>query len=269
MIVSVIIPSYKPSDYLWDCLDSLTLQTIPSEDFEILVILNGCKDPYYTDISVYINNHLNNNIRLIQTDVSGVSNARNIGLDVANGEYITFIDDDDVVSPTYLACLLGVSSPTCIGCANSYAFFNDISEKKTNFMSKAYEACKGTPFSLYAYRKFLSPPVIKMIHKDIIGKARFPLNIRKSEDSVFCLELSPRIKDMKLASETAVYYQRLRPGSAMRTRGSKWNEIILHLRIEWEYLKVWMANPFRINVRFALSRIVACMKNLWVYLKRK
>lgn len=269
MNVSVVIPSFKPGAYIYECLDSLCAQTMNKELFEIIVVLNGCNEPYQSEIRRYIVAHPDRFISLIQTDVPGVSNARNIGLDVANGEYITFIDDDDVVSPTYLACLLDVSSPTCIGCANSYAFFNDISEKKTNFMSKAYEACKGTPFSLYAYRKFLSPPVIKMIHKDIIGKARFPLNIRKSEDSVFCLELSPRIKDMKLASETAVYYQRLRSGSAMRARGSKWNEIILHLRIEWEYLKVWMANPFRINVRFALSRIVACMKNLWVYLKRK
>ena len=271
MTISVIIPSYKPGEYINDCLKSIKEQSLSESEYEVIIILNGCCEPYLEMLTSVKKNlfHNSDNVHIIQTDIPGVSNARNLGIEAAKGEYLTFVDDDDVVSPTYLACLLDVSSPTCIGCANSYAFFNDISEKKTNFMSKAYEACKGNPFSLYAYRKFLSPPVIKMIHKDIIGKARFPLNIRKSEDSVFCLELSPRIKDMKLASETAVYYQRLRSGSAMRTRGSKWNEIILHLRIDWEYLKVWMANPFRINVRFALSRIVACMKNLWVYLKRK
>lgn len=269
MKISVIIPSYKPSDYLWECVDSLICQTLSSDLFEVIVILNGCNEPYVSDILKYIENHASHCIKLIQTDQPGVSNARNMGIDAAKGDYVTFIDDDDVVSPSYLDELLAVSSPTCIGCANSYAFTEDISELKTNFLRKAYVKCLGKSFSLYEYRHFLSPPVVKMIHKNIIGDARFPVSLKKSEDSVFCLELSPRIKDMKLTSDTAVYYQRYRKGSAMRSKVSKWDEIILHLKIEWEYIKVWIANPFRINVKFVLSRMSACLRNLKFYLKKK
>lgn len=102
MKISVIIPTYKPQSYLWECLDSLRNQTFPKSDFEIFLILNGCKDPYQSQIENYLLIHEICNLRLIQTDQLGVSNARNIGLDCANGDYITFIDDDDYVSPYYL-----------------------------------------------------------------------------------------------------------------------------------------------------------------------
>lgn len=267
MKVSVIIPSYKPSYYLWDCLDSLILQTIPAVEFEILVILNGCKEPYYADISEYIYNHRNNNIRLIQTDVPGVSNARNLGIEASNGEYITFIDDDDIVSPTYLTSLLNVSSPTCIGCANSYAFVDDISECKPNFLRKAFVKCYGQSFSLFGYRKFLSPPVVKMIHRNIIADARFPVTFRKSEDSIFCMLLTPRIKDMKLTDDSAIYYQRKRQGSVMRTRNSRIKEIWHFLKLEFEYIKLVLKHPLRYNYVFVMSRMVAAIWNLWVYIR--
>ena len=102
MKISVIIPTYKPGAYIWECLDSLRNQTLPKEDFELILVLNGCKDPYYSQIQEYIDKNLiGNNVNFIQTDTGGVSNARNIALDVAKGEYITFIDDDDYISASF------------------------------------------------------------------------------------------------------------------------------------------------------------------------
>ena len=85
--ISVIIPTYKPKDYLWECLDSLSCQTIEKSKFEVLIILNGCNEPYNTQIIKYIESQQNVQWRLFQTDEPGVSNARNIGLDKAEGEY--------------------------------------------------------------------------------------------------------------------------------------------------------------------------------------
>lgn len=266
MTISVIIPSYKPKEYLFECLDAIRNQTLNPAEFETLVILNGCKEPYYEHIQQYIKEHASN-IRLIQTDEPGVSNARNIGIEAARGEYLTFIDDDDLVSPTYLADLLEVSSPTCVGCANSYAFVDDITERKTNFMTKAYTKCKSRPFSLLTYRQFLSPPGMKLIHKSIIGEIRFPTSLKKSEDSVFCLQLTPRIKDVRLANESAIYYQRLREGSAMRTKNSFYSELKQLVQLECEYIKVWLKAPFSYNLPFLLSRMVAGCRNFISYVK--
>ena len=96
MKISVIIPSYKPQTYLWECLDSLKNQSFPKEYFEIILVLNGCNEPFYGQISLYLDNNMADyRLHLIQTDQSGVSNARNIGIEKASGDYLTFIDDDD------------------------------------------------------------------------------------------------------------------------------------------------------------------------------
>ena len=269
IFVSIIIPSYKPGIYLKECLKSISNQTIASYRYEVLVILNGCNEPYFSYIESLTKEIFgeDENIKIVQTDTPGVSRARNIGIDEAQGDFITFVDDDDIVSSTYLEELLRVSSPECIGCSNSYAFVNDISEKKANFVTPAFEECNGTPFSLIQYRKFLSAPWAKLIHKSIIHGSRFPIDMKKSEDSVFCLQISPKIKDMKLASSDAVYYQRLREGSAMRKKESYWSIIKEHLFIEYKYLSVWIKNPFRYNLKFLLSRIAACAKNCMIYIK--
>ena len=192
MTISVIIPSYKPGEYIFDCLKSINNQTLSLSEYEVIVILNGCCEPYFENLEFIKKNLFYNSehIRIIQTDNPGVSNARNIGIDVAKGEYITFVDDDDVISPTYLEGLLSVSSPTCVGCANSCAFIDSIDKCLPNFIGNGYLKCKGKPFTLYDYRAFLSPPVAKLIHKFLIGKYRFPVDLKKSEDSVFCLQMN-------------------------------------------------------------------------------
>ena len=104
MKISVIIPTYKPQAYLWECLDSLVAQTFPKEDFEIVLVLNGCTEPWKSQIQEYIDAKMKGmNVKFIHTEQGGVSNARNIALDAAQGEYVTFIDDDDYVSKTFLA----------------------------------------------------------------------------------------------------------------------------------------------------------------------
>ena len=54
MKISVIIPTYSPREYLWECLDSLCGQSFFRWDFEILLILNGTREPYYSFINEYI-----------------------------------------------------------------------------------------------------------------------------------------------------------------------------------------------------------------------
>lgn len=267
MKISVIVPSYKPREYLWDCLDSLRAQTLDGKDFEVVIVLNGCNQPYANQIQEYIREHQNHSIQFRQTDAPGVSNARNIGIKESHGEYLVFVDDDDLVSPTFLEDLLKVSSESCVGSTTMKAFYYRKEEDIPTFISVAYERCKNETFSFYSYRQFLSPPVAKMIHRSLIGNVRFPVDMKKSEDSVFCLQISPRIKDMKLASPDAVYYQRLREGSAMRKKESCWSIIKEHLFIEYKYLCVWIKNPFRYNLKFFLTRIVACGRNCLHYIQ--
>ena len=96
LLISVIIPTYKPKAYLWECLDSIANQTISSQNYEVIIVLNGCTEPWAGELEKYISSNMSGlNVNFVNCEEGGVSNARNIALNLAKGEYITFIDDDD------------------------------------------------------------------------------------------------------------------------------------------------------------------------------
>lgn len=270
MDISLIIPTYKPGTYIWECLDSVYNQTLPGNRYEVVLILNGCRAPYDSQIERYISSHSDRcSFTLIQTDSPGVSNARNIGIEKSNGTYLTFVDDDDVISENYLEELLNVSDEKTIGCANSFVFKKDISNCRESFTSDAYQKVNGKPFNIFQYRKFLSSAWAKLIHRNIIGENRFPTQLRLSEDSFFGLELSLSLKSMNLASPSAIYYQRLRKGSAMHLKTSRLMDIKELWTIEVAYLKFWGVHFWKVNPLLMLSRIVAAIRNTRIKLKNK
>lgn len=85
MKISIIVPTYKPQAYLWECLDSIYNQTFPKTEYELILVLNGCNEPYNAQIKDWLAKHSDLQVQYIQTDEAGVSNARNMALDVARG----------------------------------------------------------------------------------------------------------------------------------------------------------------------------------------
>ena len=265
MKISVIIPTYKPLDYLWECLDSISSQKFPKEDFEILIVLNGCKEPYYSDIHKYINSS-KANIRLFQTDESGVSNARNIGIENSKGEYIAFLDDDDYVSHDYLEELYRRSSHNT-ACISNVIYFKDPSFELIfqNKHHKIFEKLQNeNKVSLFKSRSFFNGPCMKLIHRDIIGDRRFDKSFKNGEDNLFMLLISDRIKNVSLSNSDAIYYRRIRIGSASNRKRSKSNLLKNTLRLMLKYTYYWIHNPFGYNVPFVLSRYAAEIKTLCI-----
>ena len=72
-MISVIIPTYRPQAYIWECLLSLATQTLPKNLYEIIIVLNGCNEPFHSQIQQYIIDHLPaHQVQLIQTNTGGV-----------------------------------------------------------------------------------------------------------------------------------------------------------------------------------------------------
>lgn len=95
MKCSVIIPAYNIRDYIGKCLDSVLAQTLT--DFEIIVIDDGSTDGTAEILDAYAEKDLR--ILVIHKENGGVSKARNIGIALAQGEYIFFFDGDDFMEP--------------------------------------------------------------------------------------------------------------------------------------------------------------------------
>lgn len=267
--VSVIIPSYHPGSYLSQCIESIVHQTLGSTLFEVLIVLNGDKEPYYTQIADFIRLYQNSNIKLIYTSLQGVSNARNIGIDSSVGEYICFVDDDDVVSPSYLEKLLDKASVDTISVSNVYSFKYCIEEKGRDFF-----ICKqldhkedyiDQPFS--QCRSFLSFPVAKMIHRSIISNHRFDVRFTNGEDALFITSITDNLSKIIFTSDDAIYYVRLRSGSASRRKLAVSKVIRDSLLLIKTYMTVYFTNPRQYNFMLFLLRIPGVIKNACVLLK--
>lgn len=269
MKATIIIPTYQPNEYIYECLDAIFKQTLPAAEFETIIVLNGPKEPYYTNLKEYIANNSTHNIELLYTETPGVSNARNIAIDKAKGEYITFVDDDDIITPNFLEALLAVSSPTCVGVSNGYQFVNDIKEKEEHDITHRFNQAKGKEFSFMRYRFFLSPVAFKLIHRNIIKNARFNTSLKISEDAMFGFTISRRIKEMKCADETAIYYYRYRAGSATRKKLDKGYVFKLTFKKLWLFTKVYFSAPFSYNFPFYLTRLLASIKHMIIMLKQE
>lgn len=91
MRFSIIIPCYKVEQYLHQCVDSVLVQTF--EDYEIILVDDGSPDSCPAICDEY--SKKSNKVKVIHKTNGGLSDARNAGLDIAQGEYVMFLDSDD------------------------------------------------------------------------------------------------------------------------------------------------------------------------------
>ena len=266
MTISVIVPTYKPKDYLWECLNSLKEQTLTASDWELILVLNGCCEPYYSQIRNYIESNMAEmNVVFLQTDTPGVSNARNIALDHAKGEYVSFIDDDDYISPQYLQELLKAAAPDTVSLSYPFAFNDGQPELQLPYsITNAYEHCAsyGCGRLSSKVRKFFSGPCMKLIPMSFIQDRRYDVRFANGEDSLFMFLISDRIKRTSLASRKAVYYRRVRANSANFRKRPILKIIATSSKLIYEFSKTIIQNPLKYDFLFYCTRIMASFKTM-------
>lgn len=260
MNISIIIPTYKPGSYLKDCLESINNQTMDKKCFEVIIVLNGVIKPYIEYIYSLTKMYDFNSV-VIPTETPGVSNARNLGLSRTQGEYVCFIDDDDKISPSYLENLYSKATPNNIVASNVKAFYNNSNKTENDYIASAYKKLinKNSPLSVFKGRKFMSSSCCKIISRRIIQDVRFDTNLKIGEDSVFMAKISKKVKSIVLSDSSAIYYRRLRAGSASRVKQPILKKCNIVRKLLKKYTK--MLTP-SYNIPFIATRIVAALLKL-------
>ena len=100
--ISIIVPVYNVEKYLSRCIESLLVQTYTN--FEIILVDDGSLDCCPVICDKYAAKY--KNIHVIHKENGGLADARNAGMKVAKGEYVTFVDSDDYVNSLYLEMLI-------------------------------------------------------------------------------------------------------------------------------------------------------------------
>lgn len=107
MQLSIIIPAYNAGNYLERCINSCEEQNVPQDEFEIIVVDDGSKDNTLEVAETLADKY--SNMRIFSKMNGGSSSARNMGMDNAKGDYVTFVDSDDYLLPGKLGPILSIS----------------------------------------------------------------------------------------------------------------------------------------------------------------
>lgn len=199
--ISVIIPIHRvEASYLNQCLSSLRKQTL--KEFEAILILNDSTNGEKELSEKFCTE--NSRFKLFQTNVADVSTARNIGLEHAQGKYITFLDCDDWFSDNALLALsdLMEQNQTEIGIANTQKMWDN-----------------GKKQTLFNFHNHIEDALLKRIpnvgvcgfvlKNEIIQKnqIRFQEGLKLSEDRVFFFEYYLYCKKIAYSNEIIYFYR--------------------------------------------------------------
>lgn len=208
--VSVIVPVYNVEDYLSKCIESIINQTY--RNLEIILINDGSSD----NSGVICDNYkkIDSRITVVHKANGGVSNARNVGIEQATGDWICFIDGDDFVMPDYIEYMLNLAVRYEVDISLTTKMFGNFNEKqikKDNIeqwnSEDAVEAilCYRVPIGCYC----------KLFNRTFLSDLRFNEELFIGEGFNFNVEAFQKANKIVAGERKTYYYRRDNPTSAM------------------------------------------------------
>ena len=214
-LVSIIVPVYNTEKYLKKCLDSIINQTY--SNIEIILIDDGSTDNSPKICDEYKSR--NNNIKVIHQTNSGVSTARNVGLDAAIGEYVGFIDSDDYIDNNMVEKIMKeiIYDNLDIAICNLYIENeNNIEMKELNYTDCFIERNRY-PFEMYTNTSIEGFACNKIYKRSIIEKygIRFKEGCVVLEDDLFNYQIFHHNKKLKIKyiNDKFYHYVQLNTGA--------------------------------------------------------
>lgn len=225
-LVSIIVPVYNKENTIEKCLDSLINQSY--SNIEIIVINDGSTDSSKEMIMKY----LKRNVVVYNMPNQGVSNARNFGIEKANGEYIVFVDADDYVGKLYVESLVTSCDEeidlVIMGRKDVYKNFI------SNVYLSEYSGNFGKIPSEFFINGFCHPVWGKLYKRKIIelNKIKFP-KINISEDSFFNIDYLKCSKNVKLINLQEYFY--VHSGNQNLSSIAKYEYFIIYEKLYFKY----------------------------------
>lgn len=206
--ISVIVPIYNVEKYIKECIESILNQTF--KDFELLLVNDGSTDDSPTICKYY--EKLDSRVKVINKQNGGLSDARNTGIDVAKGKYLTFIDGDDFIAEDTLETMYNAINKTDIKIAvcNMVRYYEDGETEDFYRPSEEKVFLKGDD----RFKTLAQPSVCnKMFKAELFEKIRFPYR-KYYEDTFVYHELLMQTNVVVLIGKDSYYY-RCRRGSIL------------------------------------------------------
>lgn len=222
-LISIIVPVYNVEKYINRCVSSLVKQTY--KNLEILLIDDGS-----TDDSLYLCNQWadrDKRIKVVHSSNCGVSHARNLGLSIASGDYIGFVDADDWIEEdmyeSMMRYMMQFHSDIHIGGFSvDYADKSIITLKKGTPHSMAPQEAMKEMLSLERYPLFRGHLCDKLYRSVVVKNERLDERLKLSEDTLFFWQILQRTTLVSYAPQFSYHYY-MRAESATHKKMNKEN----------------------------------------------
>ena len=201
-MISIIVPIYKAEQYLRDCLVSIKKQTY--SDFEAICVNDGSPDNSADICQEFVNN--DSRFIFINKENGGVSSARNRALKEAKGEYVCFVDSDDVIEPHFLEHLINLSRDGAFSVCSYSRDISRLTPDATNVIE--YEA---KDFIRHILNESIEHPnICMMLFKNSIIQTThldFTLGCVRNEDTEFYMKYLVNETKVRVSDYKGYYYR--------------------------------------------------------------
>lgn len=241
-LITAVVPVYNGENYLEECINSILNQDY--KNIEVIIVNDGSKDN-----SKKIAEKLSKKdkrVKIINQENSGVSTARNAGIEKAQGEYITFVDVDDYVSKEYLTYFYNLISENNADIAltpQPVKFKASIKDIKVPIVEDKVELWTGIKAAQeMLYYNIVIAPWNKLISMKLINKHNLRFNTKLSfgEGFNFSVDCFQRAKRVVVGKKKVYYYRVDNPNSVM----TKFSERLVLGSIESQQtIKENLVNP--------------------------
>ncbi len=235
-MISVIVPIYKVEKYLKQCIDSIIAQSYTN--LEIILVDDGSPDSCPEMVDAYA--RIDERIKVIHKKNGGLSDARNAGLSIATGEYISFVDSDDFIHKDMFLLMMNAIAQlnADIVVANHYLFYDNtqVLDEEVNKCDK--ESLDGVSAIGKLYTN--EQPVYvtawgKIYKRTVFENLLFPVG--KLHEDVFTTYKAYARANKVVYLDNKLYYYRQREGSIMQTNFSLRNlDALMGLREMMNYV---------------------------------
>lgn len=241
-LATIVIPAYNVSGYIGECLESLLTQSY--RDIEILVVDDGSTDGTADVVRRYAD--ADSRVKLFNNENHGVSYSRNFAIVKGTGDYLLFIDADDVVSPDYVESLVEpLSNGSCeMSAVGIVPFSGDAPAFSAGewhmFKNREkYHACLGICRGFACNKAFL----YRIVRDRGI---RFDETVAQSEDMLFLLDYLDHCGSIVFDDGTRYGYRQRFDSAANNQRSTKWFDVV----------KVYEAYKSRLGAEAELRDVV-------------
>lgn len=218
-LISIIVPIYNVEKYLCECLVSILEQSY--ENLEIILVNDGSSDKSEKICNAFMQK--DSRIKVVNKANGGLSSARNAGLDISTGEFLSFVDSDDIISKDFIVTLFNMLEKdnlklSAVGFKPFYKS-DDLVENSFKTYERVFSDEEYFKNIFLGHDDFRCSVCKILAHKSLFDDVRFPVGELYEDVAIFG-EILTKAKSV-IMSDERLYFYRMRDGSIVHNFSPK------------------------------------------------